>query len=205
MYSGSPLHQPVFVLTGPDSLDKCRKILIIILTDTMKRTVQRDRSDRSGRETEATVSAQPDRGSIDYSLFKVGNELFAVILDEITEVLHDVEIEKVDHLSGYYCGTIRYRGITLPVVDTGKVLSHARYDDRIETCLLIKGPEGVFGIMVDSDVEIIRAQPNQVHQLPDCYSLEETAILNGILVRGDDFYGILNTAAIYAKSKTKEV
>ncbi|OGC41652.1 hypothetical protein A2Y85_04020 [candidate division WOR-3 bacterium RBG_13_43_14] len=150
---------------------------------------------------------KPDPGLVlfDYSTFKVGNEFFAIVLGEITEILHDIEIEKIAHLSEYYCGTIRYRGATLPVIDMCKVLKHDRPSDSINTCLLMKGYEGLYAMLVDSDVDIIKVKQEHVQPLPDCYSPEEAGILDGILVHGDNLYGILNSGEIYTRSKTKEV
>ncbi len=156
-------------------------------------------------DTSATAGEDQETVYYDYCIFNVGNEFFAITLDEITEVLHDVEIEKIAHLSDYYCGTIRNRGVTLPVIDMDKILKQDRPDGSINTCILLKGTDGIYSMLIDSDVDIVQVTQEQVHPLPDCFSAEEAIIFNGILVYKDNIYGILNPSEIYKISQKKEV
>lgn len=72
-----------------------------------------------------------------YLLFNLGTERFAVATASVTEVIPLVEVTRIPTTPEHICGVFNYRGETIPVVDTNRLLYRQDHNKRICTRILI--------------------------------------------------------------------
>ncbi len=142
----------------------------------------------------AAVEKSPDQKR--YAIFLVGKQKYAVDVDRIIEVLHQFTVEPVSHLPEAFPGVIHLRGVSVPVVDLSHLLRENRPDSVENTCLIAMLEKEQIGLLIDSDIKIIMSDEGFIHTLPDCYTKEEAAFIDGILALGDDFMAIINPTGI---------
>jgi purine-binding chemotaxis protein CheW len=131
-----------------------------------------------------------------YACFKVGKELFAFALDDISEVLHVYNIEPVPHLPKTLLGIIKLRGESIPVIDLRHILNEDKMKTEQRPCIITKIDSSIIGYVVDTDVDIVTLDKDMIQSLPDCYTAEESRFLNGILHIKNEFIGILSPQGV---------
>lgn len=131
-----------------------------------------------------------------YAIFLVGKQKYAVDVDRVIEVLHQFTVELVSHLPEAFPGVIHLRGVSVPVVDLSYLLRENRPESVESTCLIAMLEKEQIGLLIDSDIKIIMSDEGFIHTLPDCYTKEEGAFIDGILALEDDFMAIINPAGI---------
>ncbi len=72
-----------------------------------------------------------------FLLFNLGGERFAVTTEMITEITPLVEFTKVPKTDSHICGLFKYRGETIPVVDTCMLLFNKAYSRKICTRIIV--------------------------------------------------------------------
>ena len=143
-------------------------------------------------ETDAAIATSEKPGLKRYAVFRVGQQKYAVDVDNIIEVLHQFTVERVSHLPDVFPGVINLRGTSIPVVDLPCLLREETIASDEKTCLIAMLDKEQIGFLIDSDIEIIMSDEGRVHALPDCYTREEAGFIDGILGLKDDFMAILN-------------
>ncbi len=126
-----------------------------------------------------------------YAIFSVGEELFAINLDSILEILHEFDLVDVPHLPETFSGVVDLRGESIPVVELRNLLSEKNIETETRACLVTNVGTSKIGLLVDSDVEIVTSEQGDIHPLPDCFTKEETEFLDGIFWVKDKFVGLL--------------
>jgi len=72
-----------------------------------------------------------------YLLFSLGEERFAVTTELITEITPLVDMTRVPKTESYVCGLFKYRGETIPVIDTSMMLFNKPYNRKICTRIIV--------------------------------------------------------------------
>ncbi len=72
-----------------------------------------------------------------FLLFNLGDDRFAVTTELITEITPLVELTHVPKTESYICGLFKYRGETIPVVDTSLLLFNKPHNRKICTRIII--------------------------------------------------------------------
>lgn len=92
--------------------------------------------------------------------FKLDEEIFALEIDRIREVLEFREPIKVPSVPGFVRGVINHRGEMVPVVDLKTRIGLKRTVRNLHTCIIISEAEldGLripFGTMADAPTEVV--------------------------------------------------
>src|SRR5512137_500734 len=95
-----------------------------------------------------------------YLTFKLDEEIFALDISKVKEVLDYTEITKIPQTPEFMKGVINLRGGVVPVVDMRLKFGMSRTEKSINTCVVIveidvDGEKTVLGAMVDSVQEVI--------------------------------------------------
>src|SRR6476620_9314049 len=72
-----------------------------------------------------------------YLTFKLDNELFAINVGKVLEILEVKPITKVPKSPLFMRGVINLRGNILPVIDTRNKFSMPKEDFTIDTCIIV--------------------------------------------------------------------
>ena len=138
-----------------------------------------------------------------YITFKLGNELFAINVAQVREVLEVPTITRVPTAPGYMRGVVNVRGKAIPVVDLRLRFGLPPAIETVTTRiivmeLLLDGESTVLGGIADSVHEVIELDPSNINPPPHIAMRWRTEFIQGMGRRGDDFIIILDVNAVFA-------
>jgi purine-binding chemotaxis protein CheW len=141
-----------------------------------------------------------------YMTFKLGNELFAINVAQVREVLEVPAITKVPTAPPYMRGLVNVRGKAIPVVDLRLRFGLAMAADTVSTRiivmeLLLDGETTVLGGLADSVHEVIELDPSNINPPPSIAMRWRTDFIQGMGRRGDDFIIILDVNSVFASDE----
>ncbi len=145
-------------------------------------------------------------GTHQYITFKLGNELFAINVAQVREVLEVSSITRVPAAPAYMRGVVNVRGKAIPVVDLRLRFGLPPAPETVSTRivvmeLVIDGETTVLGGMADSVHEVIEFDANQINPPPTLAMRWRSEFIQGMGRRGDDFIIILDVNAVFSSSE----
>ncbi len=137
-----------------------------------------------------------------YLTFKLDQELFAVEIGRVREVLELSTMTKVPRTPDFMRGVINLRGNVVPVVDVRLKLGLGMTDKTVETCVVISevavdGERTVLGALVDSVQEVIDLDTNHLAPPPHLGSRIDSSVIRGMGKRDDQFIMILDLDRVF--------
>ena len=137
-----------------------------------------------------------------YMTFRLGDELFAIDVFQIREVLDLTPITRVPSAPAYLRGVVNVRGKAIPVVDLRCKFGLPPVADTVHTRIVvleieIEGAPCVVGGQADSVHDVIELEPGQIEPPPNLASRWRAAIVRGMARRGDDFIMILDVGRVF--------
>lgn len=152
------------------------------------------------------MAAEIIHGINSYFTFRLGAELFAVNIGNITKILELVEITKVPNSPRYFKGIINLFGDVLPVFDGRLKFGFPEKETTRDTCILVMvfeldGQAVSSGIIVDSVERVIILEPEQIKPAPTVGKGFNTEFIHGIASVNDEFIIILNLEKIFSEEE----
>ena len=146
----------------------------------------------------STAITQPAQ----YITFKLGDELFAINVGQVREVLDLSLITKVPTAPAYMRGVVNVRGSAIPVVDLRAKFGLPPVADTVNTRILVLelelgGEATVLGGIADSVHEVIELDPAQINPPPRIAMRWRSEFIQGMGKRGDQFIILLDIAAVF--------
>ena len=143
------------------------------------------------------------KNTAQYITFKLGDELFAINVSQVREVLDLTLITKVPTAPAYLRGVVNVRGSAIPVVDLRLKFGLPRVPDTVQTRIVVlelelDGETVVVGGLADSVHEVIELEPGQINEPPHLGLRWKTELIQGMGKRGDQFIIILDIARVFA-------
>jgi purine-binding chemotaxis protein CheW len=137
-----------------------------------------------------------------YLTFKLGDEIFAINVSQVREVLDITTITKVPRAPEFMRGVINVRGSVVPVADLrlkfGMTKTQRTVDSRIVVMeLSLDGDQTILGAMADSVHEVMELEPEQIEDPPSIGSRWKTEFIKGIGKRNNEFIIILDIDRIF--------
>ena len=138
-----------------------------------------------------------------YLTFTLGEELFALEISKVREVLDYTKITKVPRTPEFMLGVINLRGSVVPVIDMRLKFGLAKTERTVNTCIVIvevilEGETTVLGALVDSVQEVFELEPNQIEPPPRLGTRLRTDFIKGMGKRDDKFIIILNIDKVFS-------
>ena len=138
-----------------------------------------------------------------YITFRLGNELFAIDVASVREVLDLSPITHVPTAPPYMRGVINVRGSAIPVVDLRLKFGLPPTPETPNTRILvlelsIEGEQAVLGGVADSVHEVIELEPDQIAPPPTIAMRWRSEFIQGMGKRGDEFIILLGIDAVFA-------
>lgn len=142
-------------------------------------------------------------GTTQFITFKLGDELFAIDVAHVREVLEVTQITKVPTAPAYLRGVVNVRGKAIPVVDLRIKFGLPPADDSVNTRTVVMeieldGELTVVGGIADSVHEVIELEHGQINPPPSIAVRWRSELIKGMGRRGEDFIIILDTAAVFS-------
>lgn len=138
-----------------------------------------------------------------YLTFKLGDEVFALDVSQVREVLDLTLITKVPQAPEFMRGVINVRGSVVPVVDMRVKFGLPRTDDTPDTRIIVMelsldGEMSTLGALADSVHEVVEMEPEQIEPPPKIGMRWKTEFIRGIGKRNDDFIIILDIDRVFS-------
>jgi len=143
-----------------------------------------------------------------YLTFKLDQELFAVDIGKVREVLEFTTMTKVPRMPDFMRGVINLRGNVVPVVDMRLKLGLTMTEKTVDTCVVISevavdGERTVLGALVDSVQEVIDLDASNVAPPPHMGSRVDSAVIRGMGKREDQFIMILDLDKVFTATELR--
>lgn len=135
--------------------------------------------------------------------FKLGDEIFALDVSQVREVLDLTNITKVPRAPTFMRGVINVRGSVVPVVDLRAKFGLPATDDTLDTRTIVMdlsldGETAVIGALADSVHEVIEIEPSAIEPPPKIGMRWKTEFIKGIGKRNDEFIIILDIDRVFS-------
>ncbi len=135
--------------------------------------------------------------------FKLDEEVFAIDISQIREVLEFTTVTKVPQTPDFMCGVINLRGSVVPVVDLRLKFSMLAAEKTVNTCVIIvevqlDGESTVIGALADSVQEVLELEPDQIEPAPKIGTTLSTDFIKGMGKREDEFIIILDINKVFS-------
>ncbi len=138
-----------------------------------------------------------------YLTFKLEEEVFALDIAKVREVLDFTLIAKVPQTPEFMLGVINLRGTVVPVVDMRLKFAMTRTETTLNTCIIIveieiDGEDTVLGALVDSVQEVMDLDTDQIEPAPRIGTRLNTKFIKGMGKRDNHFIIILDIDKVFS-------
>jgi len=138
-----------------------------------------------------------------YLTFKLRDEVFALDISKVREVLDFTMVTKVPQTPDFMRGVINLRGNVVPVVDMRLKFGMTMTEKTVNTCViiaevLVDGEKTIVGAMADSVQEVLDMGPEQIEPPPRIGAKLNTDFIMGMGKHNDRFIMILNIDMLFS-------
>ena len=138
-----------------------------------------------------------------YITFKLGDELFAIDVARVREVLDLSEITRVPTAPPYMRGVVNVRGSAVPVVDLRRKFGLPPAPDTVDTRIVVIELEldselTVVGGLADSVREVLELDRSEIREPPRIAMRWRADMIEGLGKKGEQFIIVLDIARVFA-------
>jgi len=144
-----------------------------------------------------------------YLTFTLGEDVFALEIAKVREVVDCTAITKVPRMPDYLCGVINLRGNVVSLVDLRLKMGMDAIKNREESCIVIaevnmEGENLQVGVIMDSVREVIELSPEQIEPCPKLGTGLNTGFIQGMGRQQDEFVMIIDIDRVFSGRFTGE-
>ena len=141
-----------------------------------------------------------------YLTFKLAEEMFALDVVQVREILDMTAITKVPRSPDFMRGVINVRGSVVPVVDMRMKFDMPATENTLNTRIVVmeitmEGEVTVLGAMVDSVHDVKEINPDEIEPAPRIGSKYRTEFIKGIGKQDELFVIILDIDHIFSSDE----
>jgi purine-binding chemotaxis protein CheW len=138
-----------------------------------------------------------------YLSFMLGDEVFALDISKVREVLDFTVATKVPQTPDYMRGVINLRGGVVPVIDMRLKFGMTKTEKTVNTCVIIaevtlEKESVVIGALADSVKEVFDLEPTDIEPSPSIGTKIRTDFLKGMGKKDDEFILILDVDKVFS-------
>lgn len=142
-----------------------------------------------------------------YLTFKLRDELFAIDVLQVREVLDLSNITKVPRAPEFMRGVINVRGSVVPVIDLRLKFGLPKAEQTIDTRIVvmeldIENERTLIGAMADSVHDVMDLDTDQIEAPPKIGSRWRTEFIKGIGKYDDQFVIIIDISKVFSTDQT---
>lgn len=132
-----------------------------------------------------------------YLTFSLSDELYALEVSKVKEVLEYQAITRVPKTPDFMRGVINVRGGIVPIVDLRLKFELPAQEQTVDTCIIvleitIENETITVGTIADNVHEVVEIQPEEIEPTPKIGTRLDTDFIEGIGKHNDRFLVILN-------------
>lgn len=152
------------------------------------------------------MSATETVQAAQYLTYRLGEEIFAVDVSQVREILDFTSATKIPGTPDFISGIINVRGSVIPVVDMRLKFGLTKTEKSVDTCIVVMEigmDEGktVLGALVDSVQEVFELESAMIEPPPKMGLTLKTEFIRGIGKRNEQLIIILNIDRVFSESE----
>lgn len=152
------------------------------------------------------MAVEESNQSNQYLTFMLGEEIFALEIGKVREVLDFSTVTKVPQTPSFMRGVINLRGSVVPVVDMNLKFGMPVTEKTVNTCIVIAeievdGETTVVGALADSVQEVLDLEPSQIEPAPKIGTRLNTDFIKGMGRQNDEFLIILDIDKVFSSEE----
>lgn len=141
--------------------------------------------------------------TLQYLTFKLEEEIFALDVAKVREILEMPSLTKVPQTPEFMRGVINLRGSVVPVIDMRLMFGMSRTEQTVNTCIIVveaslEGEPIVLGALADSVQEVVELAPDRIEPAPNIGTKLNTDFIRGMCEVDGRFVMILDIDAVFS-------
>ncbi len=141
-----------------------------------------------------------------YLTFKLRDEIFALDISTVREVLDFTTVTKVPRTPEFMRGVINLRGSVVPVIDLRLKFGMTVTEKTVNTCVIIvevkvEGETVILGVLADSVQEVMDLGSDQIEAAPRIGTHLNTEFIKGMGKYNDQFLMILDIDKVFSSNE----
>ncbi len=138
--------------------------------------------------------------------FKLDDDIFALDITKVREVLDFTTITKVPWTPEFMRGVINLRGSVVPVVDLRLKFGMTKTEKTVNTCIIIvevtvDNETAILGAFADSVQEVMDLEAGQIEPAPKIGTRLNTEFIKGMGKQNNNFIIILDIDKVFSTSE----
>jgi len=152
------------------------------------------------------MAAAAESIATQYLTFRLGEEVFALDITKVREVLDFTTVTKVPRTPDFMRGVINLRGSVVPVVDLRLKFGMTVSETTVNTCIIISevtvdGDTTVLGALADSVQEVVDLERGNIAPAPRIGTKLRTDFIKGIGKQNDQFVILLDIDRVFSSDE----
>ena len=141
-----------------------------------------------------------------YLTFKLDEEVFALDVGKVKEILEYTTVTKVPQTPDFMRGVINLRGSVVPVIDLRLKFGMTATEQSINTCIIVaevemEGETILLGALADSVQEVNEMEPGQIEAVPHIGKRLNTDFIKGMGKQDNHFVMILDIDKVFTSEE----
>lgn len=144
--------------------------------------------------------------TVQYLTFKLADEVFALDVAKVREILEITSITKVPQTPAFMRGVINLRGSVVPVIDMRLKFGMSPIEQTVNTCIIVveinmDGDTIVLGALADSVQEVVEMEPDSIEPAPHIGTRLNTEFIKGMGKVDGRFVMILDIDRVFSSDE----
>ena len=149
-------------------------------------------------------------GTTQYLTYKLGEEVFALDISKVREVLDFTTVTKVPRTPEFMRGVINLRGSVVPVVDLRLKFGMTKTEKTVNTCVIIvevsvDGETTILGALADSVQEVLDLDAGHIEPAPKIGNTVYHDFIRGMGKHNEQFIIILDIDKVFSADELEMV
>ena len=149
------------------------------------------------------MNAEKMAGEGQYLTFLLGDEIYALEITKVREVLDFTRVTKVPRTPEFMKGVINLRGGVVPVVDLRLKFGMSQTVETVDTCIiiadiLVDDEHTLLGALADQVREVMELDPSLIEPPPRIGTRLDTQFIKGMGKHNEEFVIILDIEKVFS-------
>ena len=145
-----------------------------------------------------------------YLTFKLQDEIFALDISTVREVLDFTTVTRVPRTPDFMRGVINLRGSVVPVIDLRLKFGMTVTEKTVNTCVIIaevkvNSESVILGVLADSVQEVMDLENDQIEPAPRIGMHLKTDFIKGMGKHNDRFLMLLDIDKVFSSDELSDL
>lgn len=142
-------------------------------------------------------------GTSQYLTFTLGEEVYALDVGKVREILEVTKITKVPHTPEFMRGVFNLRGSVVPVIDMRLLFAMGLSEQTVDSCIIVvevdlEGEALVLGALADAVQEVVELEPERIEPAPTIGTGLHKDFIRGMCTVDGRFVMILDMDTVFS-------